>query len=171
MLRNMIVTAVTTGIETSTNESQFAVQQIEYMGKTTDCLVFFPYGQFARLPKEQFLLLFSIGGEENHRATFGSGNPVDRPEIDQGEVVYFHPQTKTKLTFKNNGDLDIDSQSNLNITVNGDINLTPNGRVNLGSGGGNIVRDTDNLSVNITFGSSTGIFPVSINSSGNNTST
>lgn len=186
----MIVTAVTTGIETSTNASQFPVQQIEYMGKTTDCLVFFPYGQFARLPKEQFLLLFSIAGEENHRAAFGSGDPTDRPEINQGEVVYFHPESQTKLTFKNGGELEIDSKSDLNITVNGDVNITanedvnitangdvnitPGGRVNLGSGGDTILRDSDLFTVTVGPPISA-ILPVLINlgtgGSGNNKST
>ncbi len=175
----MIKLAVTTGIESSDNSSQFPIQQVEYMGKTADCLILFPYGQFARLPKDQLLVLLSIAAEEENRVAIGTGDPADRPEIEKGEVVYFHPETKTFLKFKNNGELEIDSKGELNITVvgdcnitpTGDANITPGGIVNLGSGGANIIRDSDDLSILIPAGSSAGTYSVTFNSSGDNKST
>lgn len=170
-LINLVKLAVTTGIETSNNDSQFPIQQIEYLGKVADCLIVFPYGQFSRLPKDQLLVVLSIGAEEENRVAMGSGDPADRPEIEQGEMVYFHPLSKTFLKFKNNGELEIDSKGDLNITVVGDCNITPSGIVNLGSGGDNIVRDTDDLEIIIPAGSSAGTYTVNIKTSGDNKST
>lgn len=175
----MLKLARTTGIEISDNNSQFYVIQVSYMGKTADCTVLSPYGHFARLPEDQLLILNSIAAEEENRYSIGTGNPADRPAIEKGEVVHYHPPTGSTFLFKNDGSIEIDAKGELNITVvgdcnitpTGDANITPGGIVNLGSGGANIIRDSDDLSILIPAGSSAGTYPVTFNSSGDNKST
>jgi len=165
---NLAKLAVTTGVESSNNDSQFPVFQVEYMGKTADVALIFPYGQFASLPKGQLLVVQSIGAEESNRVALGSGDPSDRPEIDEGEVIYFHPQTGATIHFKNSGEIEIKS------TKGQDINIVGDGQINLGVGGPAIARLGDTVSVSVvgvTLGGATLPASGTITSGGNNTST
>lgn len=170
---NTIKYGVTTGVESSTDDSQMSVFQVSYMGKTADTLIYFPYGMFANLPKDQLIVLQSVGGEEENRAGLGSGNPKDRPVLADGEMALFHPATKAQIHFKNNSEIEITSTQggDININGDGDVNIVGGGKVNLGSGGNDIARRGDTVRVTITTGSSAGIANGTITSGGDNTST
>lgn len=180
---NMIKFARTTGRKASTSTSQFDVVQVSYLGKAADVALMFQYGSFAKLPADQLLVVLSIAGEEENRVAMGTGNPVNNPDIEDGEVVYFHPQTQSKIVFKNNGDIEITAENDVNMIANGEVNLTTKGSgdinivpdgsgiVNLGSGGNDIARVGDSVRVTITTGSSAGVAFGNITSAGSNKST
>lgn len=160
--------AVTTGVESSNNNSQFPVFQVQYMGKTADVFVYYPYGYYASLPKDQLLVVQSIGAEEENRAALGSGDPNDRPAIDKGELIIFHPETKATIHLKKTGEIEIKS------TKGQDVNIVGDGNINLGVGGPKIARLGDTVTVSVigvTVGAATIPASGTITSGGDNTST
>lgn len=105
-----------------TNGSKLWTQQVTYLGKTADCLMVFPYGMHANLPQEKVLaLMFSVQGHMEMRAGIG-WTPQLRPDLEPGEVAYYHPFTESVIIMRNNGDIDIDTvkeggSNNLNVNT------------------------------------------------------
>lgn len=118
-----------------TNGQQFFTQQIEYLGKAADTLMVYPYGMHANLPPNDTLTVtFSIEGHAESRASIG-WTPQLRPDLESGEVAYYHPFSNSLAIFRNNGDIDIDTvkdgdSNNININTN-DLNITVGGNVTL----------------------------------------
>jgi len=105
-------------VKAGDDTGNFPVQRISYYGKNIGCNILFPYGMHANLPVGSFVTAYSIGGDTENKVGFG-GLPQERiKELPEGEVVFFHPITKSKIHFRNNGDIDIES------TENGLINIT-----------------------------------------------
>jgi len=93
-------------------------QQTEFLGRLGDHTIISPYGLYADLPNDT--LLEAVGKREAVSVT------IKRPtDTAQGEPVFFHPGTNTRIIARNNGDLDIittESTGNVNIqTVNATI--------------------------------------------------
>lgn len=192
---NLIKRSVVTKGGDDTN-SPVPKQQIKYNGKVADSEMLFPYGMHANVAANVSLgVTWSIEGQEDYRVTMAY-TPNERPRIDEGEVVFYHPLTLTKTHYRNNGDLDITVQGengdlnltikkDFNITVLGNVNLTVTGdttlktnkfdvdspKTNLGLGGPAIARVGDAVEVTITSGSSAGTFSGTITSGGGNNST
>lgn len=107
----------------------FPIQQFEMNGRIGDAYIVFPYGMHANLPEGQPALNMSPDG------TILMGiDPIGRIKVEAGEVVFYHPGTKSNIHFKNNNDIDIETSANINATAN-TINL--NGVII--DAGGNIV--------------------------------
>jgi len=119
-LRNLIKMA--TVDMASSDDGELPIQQILHNGKTTQAFILFPYGIHANLPPRALLTTFNIFGNEQNKVAMG-GLPQERiKELKEGEVVFFHPLTKSKIHFKENGDIDIESIKDLNLltkNVNG----------------------------------------------------
>jgi len=49
-------------------------------------------------------------------------DPIGRIKVEAGEVVFYHPKTKSNIHFKNNNDIDIETSGNINASAN-TINL------------------------------------------------
>lgn len=108
-----------------TEEGVYPVQQVTYLGRLSDAFILFPYGMHANLPVGQLGLLLS------EKVLIGT-SAIGRITVEEGEVVLYHPSTKTKIHFKASGDLDIESANNVNIkatTVAVDGDLTVSGDV------------------------------------------
>ncbi|MCH9735875.1 MAG: hypothetical protein K0U78_15205 [Actinomycetia bacterium] len=140
------------GIKRSTitgeNEDDTArpVQSINYFKRNTEAEIIFPYGVHANLPEGSLMVTIPILDQCSNLVAIG-GMPNERIQVEQGEVVFFHPVTKAKIHFKNNGDIDIDSlDKDLNVSINngtisasggvtinvtGDANLTVDGELNV----------------------------------------
>ncbi len=112
--------------------TKFHIQQVEYMGKVADALVVFPYGLHGNVPPGAFGIMFSIQASPENRAVI-AWTPKDRPQLKEGEVSFYHPPTDAFLTWKENGDLDIETGSG----GTGDINIK-SGNINISSGDINI---------------------------------
>lgn len=125
--RNMIKRAVVT--LGGTDDKELPIQQLSYNGKVADAEIIFPYGVHANLSADNNTLcvVFAVDGQEDYRAAMGY-TPSLRPKpLAEGEVVFYHPLTQSKIHFRNNGDIDIDvngENGDLNATIKKDLNIT-----------------------------------------------
>ncbi len=93
-------------------------QQASFLGRIGNHTIVFPYGLYADLPAQTQLKAVDAGA-----ALSVTG---ERPsDTEQGEPVFFHPATNTRIIARNNGDLDIittEGAGDVNIqTVNANI--------------------------------------------------
>ena len=96
----------------------FPIQQFEMNGRIGDAYVVSPYGMHANLPANQPALNMSPDG------TILMGiDPIGRIKVESGEVVFYHPVTKSKTHYKNDGDIDITAP---NVNYSGNVNIAGN---------------------------------------------
>lgn len=117
MLRNLLRWARITSA--GTDDQQFAVQQMEYLGKTSDGLMVFPYGLHGNVPPDSLALMFAVQGHADNRAAI-AWTPKDRPQLASGEVAFYHPPTDALIKWDQGGNLVITTGGNgsADITVN-----------------------------------------------------
>jgi phage gp45-like len=97
------------------DDKQYPVQQVSYMENTADAFVVFPYGMSANCLQESFGVLLAVNGDEQSLAALIT-SAVDRiKNLKEGEVIFYHPKTKSFMHYKNNGDIDIEAKGNLNV--------------------------------------------------------
>lgn len=101
-------------IEGSTDDTTaFPIQQVSYLGRSGKSAAWYPYGFHARAKAGDLALLFGVGGDSASRLHL-PGSPKDRPEIEEGEVVLYHPDTGSKVYLKKDGTIDIVSAVKIN---------------------------------------------------------
>lgn len=101
--------------QAGSDDNDFPVQAVSYFGKKINCNIIFPYGVHANLPVDSLITMFSVGGDDANKVGLG-GMPANRiKNLPEGEVVFFHPITKSKMHFRNNGDIDIETPGNINV--------------------------------------------------------
>jgi len=104
----------------------FPIQQFEMNGRIGDAYVASPYGMHANLPEGQPALNMSPDG------TILMGiDPIGRIKVEAGEVIFYHPVTKSKIHFKNNKDIDLQTESKAIVTA---PNIELNGNVVINGG-------------------------------------
>ena len=151
------------------DSGKLPIQQCSFMGDTADFIVMSPYGHHANLPVDALVTLFSVNGQEQNLAGIGEVPEKRIKNLASGEVVFFHPATKTRIHFKNNKDLDIEvGTGNVNLTAN-NVNIDAV-KTNLGVGGPDIARVGDTVETVIATGSSAGTWTGTIVTGGVNTS-
>lgn len=88
-------------------------QQAVFLGRVGEYTVIFPYGLYSDLPTDTLLKEIAPG--------VAVPVTVKRPsDTEQGEPVFFHPGTNTRMIMRNNGDLDIittEAPGNVNINT------------------------------------------------------
>lgn len=102
------------------DDKPFPVQQVEFMGKTGDCVMVFPFGMHANADVDSLVLMFSAQGDSANRAGIPF-MPQGRPEMAEGEVCLYHPGSGSIIHLKSNGDIDLTAPS---VNINGDANIT-----------------------------------------------
>ena len=133
---------------------QFPSQQGVALSRVGDYTVLWPYGYFANAPEGQLFKEIAPG--------VIMPLTVERPDdVAQGEPAFFHPATNTRIIPRNDGTLDIYSESAVNVHAP---------ETNLGDGGEPIARVGDSVEVVITSGSSSGTWAGTITSGGANSS-
>lgn len=101
------------------------VQQVSYLGKVADAVMWFPFGFHANVPADELAVLMALQG--NPEARIGlPGSPQSRPRVVAGEVVVYHPSTGASLKFNSDGTITITSIGVLTInapqvTMNGNL--------------------------------------------------
>lgn len=106
-------------------KKKYPDQQAEIMGRVGDYIVVFPYGLYCDLPGD------ALAEEIKH----GMLIPITviRPDdVEQGEPVFYHPVTNTRIIPRNDGSLDIIANGqavniqcdNANVNADANINLT-----------------------------------------------
>lgn len=134
-LKNLIRWAKITGAGNDA-KNRLPIQQVTYLEKIADTLVVNPYGLHGNVPPdlESRALMFAVGGNPEDRAVIG-WTPETRPELQSGEVAFYHPPTDAFIIWKANGDLDIETGDggkadininckNVNLTASDDITVT-----------------------------------------------
>jgi len=111
------------------DSGQFPVQQVEYMDKVGTAFTMMPYGLHANIPENYLGIIFQIGAQENNRIAFPLSSKERIRDLKPGEIVLYHPEKKTFIHLKENGDIDVDTQSNVNIkspiiNLDGDVTIT-----------------------------------------------
>jgi len=122
---SMIKLAVSTSVMTDTK--QFPFLQAQFMTKLNDIWIVTPYGLYSSPPNGSMGLVFNIQAQEQNRA--GIFNDYDRrpKNLKEGEVAVFNTLTKTRITLKANGDLDIFVNKDRTVTIDGNETVTVNG--------------------------------------------
>ena len=96
---------------------KYTSQQASFLGRIGDYVVIYPYGLYCDLPNDA--LLKRLGDKAAVSCT------VDRPDdIDTGEVVLFHPVTKTRIIMRNNTDIDVITTGKVNVDAGESVNIT-----------------------------------------------
>lgn len=125
LMKKMIRRAVVTSGLIKDSESDLRVQQVKYLGKSADIEIIFPYGMSANVSNDSIGTMWSIQCNAEYRVALFD-DPVSRPrDLEQNEVVYYHPKTGSKIHFKNNGDIDITATGS-SINIEGDIVVNGN---------------------------------------------
>jgi len=128
------------------DSDQFPVQQVSFMENTADAFIIFPYGMSANAAKDALGVCFSVNGDDQNLAALVTSAKERIKNLEEGEVIFFHPKTKSFTYYKNNGDIDIETKSKVNVVAV---------QTNLGAGGQPIARLGDSVQVTIpanTFG-------------------
>jgi len=115
------------------DDKQFPVQQVEYMGKVGDCMMIFPYGMHGNASEDSLVLMMTPNADSANRAGI-PGTPHERPKMAINEFCLYHPKTQSIIHFRNNGDIDIDTSKNKsgNLNVNTtQANITASNSVNI----------------------------------------
>jgi hypothetical protein len=132
MVRSLLRFARTTKAGDDTGD--FPVQQVGYLAKVGDTVMWFPYGMHANIPADELVLMVSMQGNPEARVSI-PGSPQKRVKpLAASEVVFFHPSTGSKLHFKANGDIEIMSTKDAAITVAGDAAINVEGKASFGVG-------------------------------------
>ena len=133
---------------------EYPIQQATYLDRVSDVFVLFPYGMHANLPVDQLGLLIDQQGR-----VFIGTSAVGRITVEEGEVVFYHPKTNSKIHFKNNGDIDLDTTAaqepgnfninvkNVNIITSEKTVVTATGDVDITTGGNATIAATGNIDV------------------------
>lgn len=120
MLRKLIRWAITTAAEKGDS------QQVTYFGKVANSAVHYPLGFHASAPNQTLCLMFSVNGHPENRVVLPMS--TTRPEIEQGEVVVFHPTNPDQqVLFKNDGSIEITATKLAitgDVTINGSLAVT-----------------------------------------------
>lgn len=118
-IKNIIQNLIKLGVVTLPGDDlgQFNRTQVSYLGKTKKVTVFMPYGLDANLPANSLVLLFNVMGQEENIVGIGT-DPANRFKgLAPGEVAVGSPKTGSKIYFKANGDIDVESDGV--VTLNG----------------------------------------------------
>ncbi len=141
----------------------YPIQQSTSLGRISDVFVLFPFGMHANVPVDQLGLLIDRQGK-----IFMGTSAVGRIVVEEGEVVFYHPKSKSKIHFRDSGDVDVETQTDVNINAN-NVNIDA-AVTNLGVGGAAIARAGDVVEVTVVGGSSAGTHSGTITAGGVNTS-
>lgn len=148
--------------------------RVKLLEEDIDVLLLYPYGETSNMQKDEsslVLVLMPFGSKTN---AFGIPyNALLQPELEISEKAVGNFKTGNKITFKQNGDIEVagtndflaTSLANLNVTASSAINLVAPD-VSLGDAISLVLNENASLSVTIPGGSSAGTYTVDINSAG-----
>ena len=130
----------------------FPIQQVGYLGKIGDALVWFPYGMHANIPADELALALSMQGNPEARVVL-PGSPKKRIKVAAGEVVFFHPDTGTKIHLMADGSIEIVAVGDVNVTT--PTNSKMDSVVHTNEGDLKVVGDLDHDGTKVGFYGST----------------
>lgn len=150
----MIKIARTTGIMNDTK--QFPFMQAQFMTKVNDIWFMTPYGFYSSPPEKSIGIVFNIQAQEQNRVGIFNDYERRNKNLKEGELELFNTLTKTRITLKVNGDLDVFVNNNeiINITGNdtiiigGNRNVTIQGNETVTVNAGLVTYNVDEFRIN-----------------------
>lgn len=124
----------------SDDDKDFPIHQVAYMGKKGDAVAWYPFGYHANPGKETLSLMLAVGANSENRVVM-PGSPKERIDplmptpLKEGEIIMFHPATKSYVHFLEDGSVEIDSQKDVNIRVAGNAKIDAQGNVDVDAAG------------------------------------
>lgn len=108
---------------TRLDEDPYPHQRVSYLGKEGEAQTWYPYGYNALAPRGSLALMWALAGDSNAYVAM-PGSPQQRVKVLEGEVVMYHPLTGSKVHFKQDGSIDIESALAINVNGGADVNVT-----------------------------------------------
>ncbi len=95
------------------------VQQGSAIGNLNNWLLMAPYGMHYNAPIDTLCMAI-----DSQKRIAIATSAIDRITVDSGEVIYFHPITKTRIHMKNSGDVTIEDEAGTKLTLsNGKVTI------------------------------------------------
>lgn len=93
------------------DEGNIPRQQLTYNGSPAMVEIINPYGMHSSLPNNGTVActVFAVGANEDHRVAMGYTPKIRPKPLEESELVIYHPPTQSKIHFKANGDMLIES--------------------------------------------------------------
>ncbi len=105
------------------DEGDFLTAQVSYFGKTKQVEIMLPYGLYANPGADSIAVVFNVNGQEENQVAIPY-DPYGRfKDLEPGEVAVGNIVKGSKITFKANGDIDIESAGNININSADKVNI------------------------------------------------
>jgi phage gp45-like len=137
--------------------------------------IIYPYGYYSKatLNNTSEILLFSSLGSKSNIFGIPYNVPIEPADLLDGELQIKNPIAEnSKITFKQNGDIEIATNQNINELME-NLNITANTKVtinateiDLADAVSLVLNENASMDVTVTGGSSAGTYPVNINSAG-----
>lgn len=105
-------------VRASKDTGQFPIQQVQYHGKTADCVMVFPYGMHANVDGNALAVMMTFAGNLEDRAAIPT-SMTRRSKLASGDVEFYSPVSRSRVTIRANGDVEVDARGNLTATVAG----------------------------------------------------
>jgi len=137
----------------SKDNEDFQIAQATYFEKTKNIELILPYGLYSNAKTGAISLVFAVNGQEENLAGIPYNPYVRFKNLNPSEVAVGNPHKLTKIYFKDDGNIDIETSVNVNIKAS---------KTNLGVGGKAIARVDDIITgqVIIPSGSSAGTYNI-----------
>jgi phage gp45-like len=151
MIKSLIRWAVVTSL--SDDDKDFPIHQVGYLGKAADAVAWYPFGFHANASEDSLALMFAVESNAENRVIL-PGSPKERlggkmpTPLAEGEVIMYHPETKSYVHMKADGSIDVNVCKNLNLTVTGNVVADVEGAVSA-TVEGNVTVDSEGI-VDIT---------------------
>ena len=106
MIKSLMRWAVVSAF--SADDKAFPIHKIEYMGKVSDAVAWYPFGYHANPDKDALAIMIAMGSNPENRVIL-PGSPKERlgsnlpTPLEKGEVLIFHPETESFIHFTKDG--------------------------------------------------------------------
>jgi len=114
--------------------AQWFRQQITYRGRVSKSIIYYPYGFHANAKSNKSSCVWiGVNGDASNKLGFAWDAQV-RPDLKEGEVAFYQPETNTIIKFDVDGNILINTDKDVNITsTGGEVNINAP-QINLNKG-------------------------------------
>lgn len=126
----------------------YPVQQIVYLGKTADAVMVFPYGLHANVDGDALGPLLVLNGNEENRGMLPT-SMTRRSTLSSGDVELYSPVSRSRVTMRANGDVEVNAKANMVATVGGDATITATGSLAATAADATVTAPTITLDGNV----------------------
>lgn len=119
----------------SGDSSTYPKGQATHNDKTTEFLRYSPYGLISNPPKDAWVLLLSVQGQEAAKVGLVADFLNRKKGKKEGVVGLYNTITQSLILLKENGDIEVDAKNDLIANVAGDMAADVGGNASVNAGG------------------------------------